>query len=434
MPGTILFIGSHQTSYAHLFKTLERHHFHILEAPSPVSAAEALKKTPIDLVLIADFERHGTAIPTCKRLKSHQMHAHIPAIILTLHKSDLDWGGALIAQADDLFLVAQNRTAEIINRVKFLTRENAKLSALKKRTFQEDQHGLQETVSTGFHPATVLCYGPLPDQSVLGFAPINWVRRSDTRPVDLIYLAASTDQERDLLDIQKNWSNPPPVLCEYPPQNSGMERELLELGASDLICSDTTIQALALRAIALIRRTKHKTQLQTRLNEYVALSRLDPLTGLLNRRTWSDIAEAHFRTAQLHKRPLCLAMIDIDHFKSVNDRFGHLVGDKILKRLAHLLRSNLREQDVICRFGGEEFLILLPDTSESEAQQVLERLNRFVVHYQKQLKHLPTITLSTGLAERSPIDQSLEDLIHRADQNMYQIKKSTRLAQISYAV
>ena len=107
-----------------------------------------------------------------------------------------------------------------------------------------------------------------------------------------------------------------------------------------------------------------------------ALSRTDGLTGLFNRSHWQNCLDAEFARSRRLNTPVALLMVDLDHFKSINDRFGHAAGDEVLRRAAALLRANLRCVDVVGRYGGEEFAVILPHTDGAAAQVVAERLRR----------------------------------------------------------
>ena len=433
MPGRILYIGSNEPAHRMLFAALRQNHFSIKKCPSPKDASITLQDKQIDLILIAGFETSGSVYTICQRLKNQASYAYIPVVLLCLEKRDLDWGAALTAQADDMFYVSPHSTPEIVNRVKFLAREFTKLAALNNRTFTEGFEGLRETSPSFTHSLKLYAKCEMRLRPELPNAQFKWVTEDTRQSADVIYLPASSRQVADLLDIHRNWPDPPPILCSARPEIGQNPRELLELGAQDLITVNPDPYVLALRAQALARRSKIATRIEARLSEYITLSRIDPLTGLFNRRSWFDLAQGYFRTAQEQSAPLCIAMLDIDHFKSVNDRFGHLVGDRILKSLATVLKSNLRHQDVLCRFGGEEFLILMPKTTLAQARLAIRRLVQKASPMHSFNRDLPQITLSSGLAEISSTDQDLETLIDRADKDMYRAKLASRPDQISYA-
>ncbi|WP_417068671.1 diguanylate cyclase [Niveibacterium terrae] len=154
----------------------------------------------------------------------------------------------------------------------------------------------------------------------------------------------------------------------------------------------------------------------------------DGLTGLYNRRHFFALAAREFGLAIRHTRPMSVLMIDLDHFKKINDRFGHAAGDHVLQSLAMQMGSALRQSDLLGRYGGEEFAALLTDTVELEARRIAERLRAEVatahIHWGE---HQLGCTLSLGIAHMDPDrDVSIEALIERADQALLRAKRSGR--------
>ncbi|MGM0412969.1 MAG: diguanylate cyclase [Pseudomonadota bacterium] len=152
-------------------------------------------------------------------------------------------------------------------------------------------------------------------------------------------------------------------------------------------------------------------------------ARIDYLTGLLNRREFEAQAQRLLAVAQRYQHPVVLVMADIDHFKSVNDDLGHLVGDEVLQGVARTLRADLREADLAGRWGGEEFVLVLPETSMDEGHQLVERLRRAVAS--QALLPDRQVTVSFGLAQAGPGD-SLRALQSRADRALYRAKRGGR--------
>jgi diguanylate cyclase (GGDEF)-like protein/PAS domain S-box-containing protein len=193
------------------------------------------------------------------------------------------------------------------------------------------------------------------------------------------------------------------------------------------------ISQLANSAWDIIQRKKAEialeeanTALQTALAREQELARADPLTGIHNRRSLIERAEHELEVAERYQRPLAVMMFDIDHFKKINDTFGHLTGDQILKRVTHSTCGQLRSADVIGRYGGEEFIILLPMTKAEQACSLAERIRENAATI-----HVPTpkgdasVTLSIGIVELQPAE-SVEDVFRRADDAMYAAKQAGR--------
>jgi diguanylate cyclase (GGDEF)-like protein len=155
---------------------------------------------------------------------------------------------------------------------------------------------------------------------------------------------------------------------------------------------------------------------------------IDALTGTYNRRWLENIFERESTRSAFNASPLCMLMLDVDHFKAYNDQHGHLAGDYALCMLAHTLRSQLRPKDSLTRFGGEEFVILLPEIGLDEARSIGERLRLSLHHiesFHSPIGVLPGITVSIGMAQIQA-KESLQGLIARADSALYQAKQKGR--------
>ncbi|MNM92145.1 putative diguanylate cyclase AdrA [compost metagenome] len=174
-----------------------------------------------------------------------------------------------------------------------------------------------------------------------------------------------------------------------------------------------------------IKLAEHKRRLS-------ALSLTDSLTGLLNHGAWKDLLLVKFQTCQQQQQQAVIALIDIDHFKTINDTFGHVVGDCVLRQMSEELKRNLRDVDQAGRYGGDEFCVILPDTNEAQACQAMERLRERVANYRNaQLPHL-RISLSIGLSAFQADLESPEHWLEQADKALYTAKHGGR-DQVNFA-
>ncbi|MCJ8320700.1 MAG: diguanylate cyclase [Colwellia sp.] len=160
-------------------------------------------------------------------------------------------------------------------------------------------------------------------------------------------------------------------------------------------------------------------------------SRTDSLTGMLNRRHILQLAQELFKGAQLNKTPLCVLMIDVDHFKTINDSFGHSLGDKVLKEISEVSNKTMRKADVFGRFGGEEFVAILPFTPLKQGREVAERLRLAIYHHKWPFEVIDTVSVSIGVSifdESSGLSliTSIEVLLKEADIMLYQAKNLGR--------
>ncbi|MGC9309276.1 MAG: GGDEF domain-containing protein [Candidatus Nanoarchaeia archaeon] len=163
--------------------------------------------------------------------------------------------------------------------------------------------------------------------------------------------------------------------------------------------------------------------LESNLYNLYDLATKDEKTGIYNHRFFDNLFSIEIEKAKRGKQELSIIIIDIDFFKKFNDTYGHLVGDRILKELAQQLQSGLRKYDLLARFGGEEFFILLPETSKEKARKVASRLRRDL-HKNKQLKKY-NVTISLGVTSYKERD-SKKRMIKRADKALYKAKSAGR--------
>ena len=192
-----------------------------------------------------------------------------------------------------------------------------------------------------------------------------------------------------------------------------------------VIAVNPVLAIVAVPTVLLARRFIMHAQL-------LAQSRIDTKTGLLNASTWEREAEAEIARAVRIRIPLAVALVDIDHFKAVNDTYGHLIGDKALRAVTDALRSQLRGYDLAGRFGGEEFAVLLPQAREQDALHVAERLRAHIaglsipVDDEDESAGCVTLTISVGVASLDGESRELTDLLAAADAALYHAKETGR--------
>jgi diguanylate cyclase (GGDEF)-like protein len=176
-----------------------------------------------------------------------------------------------------------------------------------------------------------------------------------------------------------------------------------------------------LLAFGLIIMTTARLQAELKLQ-----ASRDPLTGALNRRAFFSTTEPVLARNRREGEALTLLVADLDNFKTINDQHGHAVGDEVLKLFVKVSKSTLRGQDILARFGGEEFVILLPNTNPEQAHEVAERLRTAFSQACKEQEDKPDATVSIGIAERASDDHALDSLIARADSALYLAKQAGR--------
>jgi diguanylate cyclase (GGDEF)-like protein len=171
------------------------------------------------------------------------------------------------------------------------------------------------------------------------------------------------------------------------------------------------------------RDITERKQLQDELRQ---LATTDELTGLANRRHFMELAQTEYRRAQRFQHPLSIALIDIDHFKDINDSFGHSAGDQVLRSMAEVFLKNVREIDVLARLGGDEFVLLLPAANGLQAYEVVERARTALQSQPISVNDASvTIRISAGIASLTQ-DETFDGFMIRADQALYRAKESGR--------
>jgi len=174
----------------------------------------------------------------------------------------------------------------------------------------------------------------------------------------------------------------------------------------------------------LEKQVKHSEQRESQLR---LQAETDPLTGLVNRRRFSLELDVCYLRAQQTKSPLAMLMLDVDHFKHINDEYGHLAGDAVLCSLSRLCESVIRETDILCRYGGEEFAFLLPGSTQGQAMEVAKRLMQAIRQDIVQWEHHKLrYTVSIGITELKGADKEGVDLLRRTDRHLYQAKADGR--------
>ncbi|HMO43876.1 MAG TPA: diguanylate cyclase, partial [Phenylobacterium sp.] len=210
----------------------------------------------------------------------------------------------------------------------------------------------------------------------------------------------------------------------------------LDIGVNDLLAKPIDPQELSARARTQIRRKRYTDYLRDNLDHSLELAVTDQLTGLHNRRYMTGQLEALVNRANHGGEPVSLLLIDIDHFKRVNDGYGHDVGDEVLREFAVRLASNVRAIDLPCRHGGEEFVVVMPGARLEDAERVAERIRLHVAGSPFRVAggtELLTATISIGVAAPHGSADHPEALIKRADEALYEAKNTGRNRVIARA-
>jgi two-component system cell cycle response regulator len=330
----------------------------------------------------------------CRRLKSDPATAHLPVVMITALNQVADRVRGLEAGADD-FLTKPVNDLQLMTRVKSLVRLKMLTDELRLRTATAASIGLEDLLGdgagSGQDPAKVLLIDArrqtfekirsrLKGGIELDFASdpnagffqaaeggyecvIVSTALPDVDPLRLCSQLRSLDRTRFL-----------PIILLADRDDDPRIIRGLELGVNDFLVRPVEPHELTARLVTQIRRKRYNDRLRASVAQSIEMAVTDALTGLHNRRYLDNHLQTLFERAVARRRPLSVMIVDLDRFKSINDRFGHDGGDDVLREFARRLRQNMRGIDLICRFGGEEFVVVMPDTDGPVAEKVAERI------------------------------------------------------------
>jgi two-component system cell cycle response regulator len=220
-----------------------------------------------------------------------------------------------------------------------------------------------------------------------------------------------------------------PILAITEPDNNARMVRGLEIGVNDYLTRPIDKNELLARARSQVRKRRYTERLRDNVQISIEMAITDALTGLFNRRYMENHLATLIEQAAARGKPLSLLVLDIDYFKSINDSFGHDAGDDVLRDIALRIKRSISGIDLACRCGGEEFVIVMPETDMAVAAMVAERLRRriaakpFVISQGQ--RSIP-VTLSIGISALRGQDDNAISLVKRADQALYRAKRDGR--------
>lgn len=448
MTGRILVVDDIAANAKLLEARLAAEYFDVVTAPSGTTALELCASDAFDLVLLDVMMPGLDGFETCRRLKSDPATAHVPVIIVTALDQPSDRVQGLDAGADD-FLTKPIDEVALLARVRSLTRLKVILDELRQRTLSSASLGLFDaslmTFSEQGLDGRILLVDDLPSSSDRLVSTLSQRHKVDVCREVQEALFRGAEGNYDLMIISLALSDFDPLrLCG---QIRSLERTRqlplllvadiddktrilrgLDLGVNDYLVRPVDRNELMARVRSQIRRKRYSDRLRDTLQASIEMAIVDQLTGLHNRRYLETHLPPLIQTAAGRGRPLSLMILDIDHFKVVNDTHGHDAGDDVLKGFAARVKNLIRGTDILCRLGGEEFIVVMPDTTSSVAATVAERIRQAVAAASFPLEKgdgMLDVTVSIGIAERGA-DLGAGALMKRADQALYQSKSLGR--------
>lgn len=446
MTARILVVDDIEANVRLLEAKLTAEYYEVLTASDgPTALAMAAKEKP-DIILLDVMMPGMDGFQVCRRLKDDPETRHVPVVLVTALDGRGDRIAGLEAGADE-FLTKPIDDVMLFARVRSLTRLKLVIDELREREASGRRMGVIAGAASrlGGTGGRVLIVDDHERQAQRIAAELAIEHRpvveSDPEkalmtargPVDLVIVnatARSFDGLRFTAHLRSDESTRHlPVLAVVDFDERPRLVKALEIGVNDILPKPIDPQELAARARTQIRRKRYTDYLRDNLDHSLELAVTDQLTGLHNRRYMVGQLEALVKRATLGGDPVACLLIDIDHFKKINDGYGHDVGDEVLREFAVRLASNVRAIDLPCRYGGEEFVVVMPDTRLEDAQRIAERIRLHVAGSPfrvKQGEELLTVTISVGVAATLGPTERPETLLKRADEGVYEAKASGR--------
>lgn len=424
-------------------------YFEVLTAFNGPDAIAACESGKVDVVLLDVMMPDMDGFEVCRRLKADPATAHIPIVMVTAldHVSDRVRG--LDAGADD-FLTKPVNDLQLVTRVKSLVRLKVLTDELRLRATTSQAIGLDDLLTR-----TDLLQGQLPKVLLI-----------DEQTSSAAHICSLLDGAADVLvaaDPQSGLFNAadgtyecvivstgfaefdPLRLCS---QLRSLERTRslpivlvvgrqeddriirgLELGINDYLVRPIDRQELIARLRTQVRRKRYNDQLRHSVSQSIEMAVTDGLTGLHNRRYLDNHLPRLLERALARRRPLSLMITDLDRFKRINDTFGHDGGDEVLREFARRVRKSVRGIDLACRFGGEEFVIVMPDTEAELAEMVAERIRAEIAQTPFLIDGGATavpVTVSVGVSSLRQEGDTAAALMKRADLALFDAKTRGR--------
>ena len=427
---------------------LTAEYFDVATAMNGIEALESVQRIKPDIVLLDVMMPGMDGVEVCRRIKANPKTHHIPVVMVTALDQPEDRVRGLEAGADD-FLTKPVSDLSLFCRVKSLVRLKMLTDELRARSAGGDGLDFVGSVDTFIdteQPGNVLLVDNrenLADRirQALGNRHALTVSAD---PQLAIFEAA--EQQFELIIVNLDLENYDglrlcsqlrslertrqiPILIIFDPDDHQRMFRALDLGVNDYLVRPVDRQELLARVNTQIKRWRYTEKLRIAMQQSLELAVTDPLTGLFNRRYMETHVNMLADNAANRGKALSLLILDVDHFKPVNDTHGHAVGDKVLRELSERIRKNIRSIDLPCRIGGEEFMVALPDTSAEVAARIGERLRDAVScrPFNVGAKAGPLdVTISIGIAALDHGTDTLESILKRADDALYRAKREGR--------
>jgi len=444
----VLIVDDIPTNVRLLEARLTAEYFEVRTASSGREALAICGEGQTDIVLLDVMMPQMDGFEVCTRLKNDAATAHIPVLMITALDQPSDRVKGLQVGADD-FLTKPVDDVQLMARVKSLVRLKAITDELRARAQTGQEIAIEDAMramdASNSTAGRILLVDNDPRsaerlRNYLATAhQVEVLSEPQAAPLQVttggyeLAIVSMALGEFDPLRVCSQirtleaTRNLPILLVADEVDRTKVVRGL-DMGVSDFIMRPVERNELAARVRTQIRRFRYAAELRQSVTNTMALAVTDELTGLYNRRYFDRHLSLMLDKAREQSRDMALMLIDMDFFKSVNDNHGHDIGDAVLREFAERLRRNIRGVDLACRFGGEEFVVLMPDTDYRQAQGVAERVRMAVAErgFETQESRPLMVTCSVGVALNETALDTPETILKRADVALYRAKREGR--------
>ena len=449
MTAQILVVDDVAANVKLLEAKLASEYYNVITAKDGFEAIEMTEKHRPDLILLDVMMPGMDGFETCKRIKENPNVSHIPIVMVTALSEKADRIKGLEAGADDFITKPINDTT-LFARVRSLVRIKLLLDELRLRdrtslemgmgrgrdnTFVADVNGskillVDDDTVQGKHTVTKLSETYVVEWLEDATDVLTIAAKGNFDAILVSTLLSDTDGLRlaSQLRGQEETRNVP-VLMLVDEDDTSIMLKALEMGFNDYLTVPLDKNEMTVRIRTQIRRKKYQEMLRASYQQSVSMALTDALTGLYNRHYLNAHLGNLVQMALQNNKAIALMILDMDHFKNVNDTYGHDVGDMVLKQLAGIILQTARSTDLAARFGGEEFVVLMPETDYSSAVIAANRMLETIAETPFKISAAgDTIqrTVSIGVASLNPTGDSADALIKRADEALYEAKNGGR--------
>jgi len=428
---------------------LSAEYFDVVTAMNGIEALAICERAECDIVLLDVMMPDMDGFEVCRRIKGNRATHHIPVLMVTALDHPSDRVRGLEAGADD-FLTKPVSEMALIARVRSLARLKMMVDELRMRALTSREIGIQdpenaaiadtgrsgrilivddrvssyERLSSMLADQHAVEVEPNPNEALFRVAEGNY----DLVVVSLAlenYDALRLCSQLRSLDRTRNVS----ILAITDGEDDTRMNRGLEIGINDYLTRPIDKNELQARVRTQIRKKRYTERLRDNVQMSIELAITDSLTGLYNRRYMESHLTTLVEQAATRGKPLTALVLDIDYFKAINDTHGHDAGDDVLREFATRIRKAIRGIDLACRFGGEEFVIIMPETDMAVATVVAERLRRRIASERFSIQQGASaieVTISVGIATLDTADDTAASILKRADQALYRAKRDGR--------